>query len=138
MRIVNPAMKTKALVFAALLVASTSITSADPVISASSEDSVRISSASVVRASGGGSYVTGMIEPSFGYAAPLAAQVSVAAYGGSGKLLAEKVDAINSDDLVTSHLNPSPRAPYAVFLPLEPSRIAKVSVVEYSGHTHPG
>ena len=137
MRIVKTTMKTKALFFAALLVASTSINSADPVISASSEDSVRISSASVVRASGG-SYVTGMIEPSFGYVAPLAAQVSVAAYGGSGKLLAEKVDAINSDDLVTSHLNPSPRAPYAVFLPLEPSQIAKVSVVEYSGHSHPG
>jgi hypothetical protein len=138
MRIVKPTMKTKALFFAALLVASTSISSADPVISASSEDSVTISSASVVRASGGGSYVTGMVEPSFGYAAPLGAQVSVAAYGESGKLLAEKVDAINSDDLVTSHFNPSPRAPYAVFLPLEPSQIAKVSVVEYSGHSHPG
>jgi hypothetical protein len=138
MRIVKATMKTKALFFAALLVASTSITSADPVISASSEDSVRISNASVVKASGGGSYVTGMIEPSFGYASPFAAQVSVAAYGGSGKLLAEKVDAINSDDLVISHLNPSPRAPYAIFLPWEPSQIAKVSVTEYSGHTHPG
>jgi hypothetical protein len=35
---------------------------------------VRISSTSVVRAGGGGSYVTGMIEPSFGYVAPRAAQ----------------------------------------------------------------
>ena len=138
MRIVNPAMKAKALVFAALLVASTSITSADPVISASSEDSVRISSASVVRASGGGSYVTGMIEPSFGYGPPRDPQVSVAAYGASGKLLAEKVGEIDSDDLVITHLNPSPRAAYVVFLPWEPSQIAKVTVTEYSGHTHPG
>jgi hypothetical protein len=138
MRIVKSSMKTKALSFAALLVASSSIASTNPVIASSSEDSVRISSASVVRASGGGSYVTGMIEPAFGYAAPRAARVSVAAYGASGKLLAEKVDGINSEDLVISHLNPSPRASYAVFLPWEPSQIAKVTVIEYSGHTHPG
>jgi hypothetical protein len=138
MKIVKPGMKTKALSFAALLVASSSIASANPVISSWSEDSMRISSASVVRASGGGSYVTGVIEPSFGYGAPRAAQVSVAAYGASGKLLVEKVDEINSDDLVRSHFNPSPRAPYAVFLPWEPSQIAKVTVIEYSGHTHPG
>jgi hypothetical protein len=138
LRIVKATMKIKALSFAALLVASSSLASANPVISASSEESVRISSASLVRASGGGSYVTGMIEPSFGYAAPRAAQVSVAAYGVSGKLLAEKVDEIDSDDLVTSHFNPSPRAPYAVFFPFEPSRIAKVTVSEYRGHTSPG
>ena len=138
MRIVKPSMKTKALSFAALLVASSSIAFTNPVISSSSEDSVRISSPSVLRASGGGSYVTGMIEPSFGYGAPSAAQVTVAAYGASGKLLAEKVDEINSNDLVISHLNPRPRAPYAVFLPWEPSQIAKVTVIEYNGHTHPG
>jgi hypothetical protein len=79
-----------------------------------------------------------MIEPLFGYAAPSAAQVSVAAYGASGKLLAEKLGEIDSDDLVITHLNPSPRVPYAVFLPWEPSQIAKVTVVEYSGYTHPG
>src|SRR4029077_6454556 len=138
MGIVKSSMKTKVTFFAALLVASSSIASTNPVISSSSEDSVRISSTSVVRASGGGSYVTGMIEPSFGYAAPRAAQVIVAAYGASGKLLAEKVSEINPDDLVRSHLNPSPRAPYAVFLPYEPSQIAKVTVIEYSGHTYPG
>jgi hypothetical protein len=84
---------------------------------------------------GGGSYVTGMLEQSFGYAAPHAVQVRVAAYDASGKLLAEKVDEINSNDLVISHLNPRPRAPYAVFLHWEPSQIAKVTVIEFSGHT---
>jgi hypothetical protein len=111
-------------------VASDSIPSTQPVISSSSEDSVRISSASVVRASGGGSYVIGTIEPSFGYVAPRAAQVRVAAYDARGKLLAEKADEIDADDLVASHLTPDPRAPYAVFLPWEPSQIAKVSVME--------
>jgi hypothetical protein len=138
MRIVKSSTKTKALFFAALLVASSSVASSNPVISSSSDDSVRISSTSVVRASGGGSYVTGMIEPSFGYGAPRAAHVSVEAYGPNGKLLAEKVGEINPDDLVISHLNPSPRAPYAVFFPYEPSQIAKVTVIEYSGHTYPG
>jgi hypothetical protein len=138
MRIVKPGMTTKVLFSAALLVASSSIAFTNPVISSSSEDSVTISSTSLVRASGGGSYVTGMIEPLFGYGAPRAAQVSVAAYGADGKLLAEKVDEINSGDLVMSHFNPRPRAPYAVFLPWEPSQIAKVTVIEYSGHTHPG
>jgi hypothetical protein len=137
MRMIKASMKTKALSFAAWLVASSSIASANPVISASSEDAVRISNTSLVRASGGGSFVTGMIEPLFGYDAPSAAQVSVSAYGASGKLLGEKVDEINSDDLVISHLNPRPRAPYAVFLPWGPSRIAKVTVFESSGDTHP-
>jgi hypothetical protein len=129
--------KTKALSFAALLVVSSSIASANPVISSWSENSLRIDSAGVVRAIGGGSYVTGMIEPSFGYFVPRAAQVRVAAYGASGKLLAEKVDEINTNDLVISHFNPTPRAPDEVFLPWEPSRIAKVTVIEYSGHTPP-
>jgi hypothetical protein len=129
-------MKTKALFFTALLVASSSIASNNPVISFSSENSVRITRASVVRAMGGGSYVIGMVEPSFGYVAPRAAQVRVAAYDASGKLLAEKVAEINCNDLVISHLSPSPRAPYAVFLPWEPSQIARVTVCEYSGHIH--
>ena len=44
------------------------------------------------------------------------------------KLLAEKVDKINANDLVISHLRPSARAPYTVFFPWEPSQIAKVTV----------
>ena len=53
---------------------------------------------------------------------------SVAAYDANGKLLAEKVDNIDGNDLVISHLRPSPRAPYTVFFPWEPSQIAKVTV----------
>ena len=91
---------------------------------------MRIDSTNVVRAISGGSYVTGMIEPLFGYAAPRAAEVRIAAYDASGKLLGEKADEINANDLVTSHLSPRPRAPYAVFLPWGPSQIAKVTVIE--------
>ena len=122
--------------FAALLFASGSRASADPVISSSSENSVRISNARIVRALGGGSYVTGMTQPSFGYIAPRAAHVHVAAYDASGKLLADKVANINGNNLVRWHLRPSPRAPFTVFFPWEPSQIAKVTVVERSGHTH--
>ena len=133
-RVNRQAMKKKTLFlaagFAALLFASSSIASANPVISSSSENSVRISSARVVRAPGGGSYVTGMIEPSFGYVAPRAEHVRVAAYDANGKLLAEKVDNINANDLVRSHLRPSPRAHYTVFFPWEPSQIAKVTIIE--------
>ena len=132
-RVNRRARKTKTLFlaagFAALLFASSSIASANPVIiSSSSENSVRISDARVVRALGGGSYVTGMIEPSFGYATPGAAQVHVAAYDANGKLLAEKVDNINGNDLVGWHLRPNPRAPYTVFFPWDRSQIAKVTV----------
>jgi hypothetical protein len=137
-RIVRGNAKTKALFFAALLVARSSIAATQPVISSSSEDSVRINSTSVAKANGGGSYVTGMIEPLFGYAPPRAAQVSVSAYGASGKLLVEKVGEIDSDNLIITHLNPSPRAAYAVFLPWDPSQITKVTVIEYSGHTPAG
>jgi hypothetical protein len=57
-------MKTKTLSLAAgaavLLFASSIIASTNTVILSSSENSVRISSARLVRALGGGSYVTGM------------------------------------------------------------------------------
>jgi hypothetical protein len=130
-RVNRQAMKKKTLSlaagFAALFFCS-SIASANPVVSSSSENSVQISDAKVVRALGGGSYVTGMMEPSFGYVGPDAAQVHVAAYDANGKLLAEKVDNIDGDDLVRSHYSPNPRAPYTVFFPWEPSQIAKVTV----------
>ena len=132
LRVNRRAGKTKTLFlaagFAALLLASSSIASADPVISSSSENSVQVSDSSLVRALGGGSYVTGMIEPSFGYAAPGAVHVHVAADDANGKLLAEKVDSVDCDNLVTSHLRPSPRAPYTVFFPWDSSQIVKVTV----------
>jgi hypothetical protein len=138
---VKKIMKTRTLSlaagFAALLFASSSIASPDPVISFSSENSVRISSASVVRALGGGSYVTGMTEPSFGYIAPRAAHVHIAAYDANGKLPADKIGNINGNNLVRWHLRPSPRSPFTVFFPWEPSRIAKVTIIEHSGHEHP-
>ena len=67
-------------------------------------------------------------EPSFGYVALRGAHVHVAAYDANGKLLAEKVDNIDANDLVRWHLRPRPRAPYAVFFPWKPSQIAKVTV----------
>ena len=133
-------MKTKTLSLAAgatvLLFASSSIASTNTVISYSSENSVRISSARVVRALGGGSYVTGMAEPSFGYAAPRAAHVHVTVYDANGKLLAEKIDKINVNNLVRWHLRPRPRTPYTVFFPWEPSQIASVTVIEHSGYNY--
>ena len=141
LRINRQAMKKKTLSLAAglaaLLFASSSIASSNPVISSSSENSVQISSARVVRALGGGSYVTGTIEPSFGYNGPRAMHVNVAAYDANGKLLAEKVDNINGSNLVRWHLRPRPRAHYTVFFPWEPSQIARVTVIEHSGHTRP-
>ena len=49
-------------------------------------------------------------------------------YDANGKLLAEKVDNINGNNLVRSHLRPRPRAPYTVLFPWEPFQIAKVGV----------
>ena len=63
------------------------------------------------------------------------AHVYVAAYDANGKLLAEKIDKINGNNLVRWHLRPRPRAPYTVFFPWKPSQIAKVTVIEQSG-TH--
>ena len=129
-RVNRRARKTKALFlaagFAALLLASSSIAFSQPPISVSSEHSVRIVDARIVSAPGGGSYVTGLVKPSFGYA-PHAVNVHVAAFDGSGQLLGQKVDHVNTSRLVRWHLHPNPRAGYTVFLPWEPARIAKVS-----------
>jgi len=136
---VKRSMKIKpSLVGIVSLVASAFIASASPAISAVSENAMRISSAHVVKAPwGGGSYVTGLAEPSFGYSVPRAAHVHISVYDVNGKLLGEKIDKLNSPRLVRSHLNPHPRTSYVAFFPWEPSQIAKVTIVEHSGHVHP-
>ena len=111
--------------------------SIDRVIVSSSENAVQINSARVVRAIGGGSYVTGMVELSFGYSNPRSAHVHIAAYDMDGKLLAEKIDKISANKLQRWHLRPAPRTPYVAFFPWEPSQIAKVTVTEHGGHEHP-
>jgi hypothetical protein len=117
---------------AVLLSASRNTASGSTVISFSSENALRISSARLVNALGGGSYVTGIMEPSFGYAAPRGAHVHVASYDKNGKLLAEKIDKINVNNLVRWHLRPRPRSPYTVFFPFELSQIARVTIVEHN------
>ena len=104
----------------------------NPVVSTFSENSVRIRSAQVVRALGGGSHVTGLIEPSFGYVPVGSAHVHVAAYGRDKKLLASEIDKIKGYELLRWHLRPQPRASYTVFLPFEPSQIAYVTIVEHN------
>ena len=89
-RVNRRARKTKALFLAAVLFASSSIVFSQPPISFSSEDSVRIVDARIVSAPGGGSYVTGLVKPSFGYIAPHAVNVHVAAFDGSGQLLGQR------------------------------------------------
>jgi hypothetical protein len=112
----------------ALLFASSSIGFSEPDLSPSPEDSVQISNPMVVKTPGRGSYVTGIIERSFGYAAPMAAvNVHVAVYGANGKLLAEKVDIVNGDDLAGWRFNQNPTVPFRVFFPWEPSQIAKIT-----------
>jgi hypothetical protein len=131
-RVNRQRMKTNPLSLAAVLIAllfaSSSIGFSKPDLSPSPEDSVQISNPRVVKAPGPGSYVTGIIERSFGYAAPMAAvNVHVAVYGANGKLLAEKVDIVNGDDLVGWRFNQNPTVPFTVFFPWEPSQIAKVT-----------
>ena len=111
-----------------LSVVGTSIASRNPIISTFSESSVRIRSARIVKAMGGGFYLTGRIEPSFGYVAPGSAHVRVAAYDTKGDLVAEKADRINRSRLIRWHLRPNRRAPYVVFFPFEPSQVGDVTV----------
>jgi hypothetical protein len=104
----------------AFLFVSSSIACSKTSISFSSESPTRIGSARLVKAIGGGSYVTGMAEPRFGYVPARAVHAHVAAYDANGKLLAEKTDTINHNDLVRWHLRPRPRAPYRVFFLTKP------------------
>jgi hypothetical protein len=117
---------------AALLLLASSRASPNPAISTFSENSVRLRSAQVVRALGGGSYVTGTIEPTFGYAPVGSAHVHVAAYGREKKLLAKGIDKINGNELLRWHFRPTPRASYTVFFPFEPTEIASVTIFEHN------
>jgi hypothetical protein len=121
----------------ALLLLGSSLTSGTPPVSLFTENSVRIRSARVVRALGGGSYVTGMIEPSFGYTPVGSTHVHVAAYGTDKKLLGEGIDKINDYELLRWHLRPRPRASYTVFFPFEPTEIASLTIFEHDGQSLP-
>src|SRR5262245_53724004 len=107
--------------FTVLLFASSCIASASAAVSIASENSLRISSGRLVRALDGGSFVTGTTEPSVGYVAPRASQVHVMVYDANGKLLGEKIDNINGNDLVRWHLRPAPHAHFTVFFPWPPT-----------------
>ena len=127
----NRRVKTKTAFLAAgltaLLFMSSSIAFSQTFVS-SRESSTRICRARVVKAIGGGSYLTGMIEPWVGYDPARAVHAHVAAYDSNGKLLAAKTDKIDHNDLVRWHLRPRPRAPYTVFFPWEPSEITKLTI----------
>ena len=110
-----------------LLFVSSGIADSKTFTSSSSGGSTRIGSARVVKAIGGGSYVTGTTEPWFGYVPVGIVHAHVAAYDHNGKLLAEKTAKINHTHLVRWHLRSRPRASYAVFFPYEAPQVAKVT-----------
>jgi len=124
----RPIAFTLAAIFSGL--ACSLVASASPVLSTSSARPIEISSARLERALGSGTYVTGVVEPAFGYAAGGAVNIQVVAYGQNGRLLAETSDKVNFYRLVRWHLNPRPRASYVAYFPWAASEIAKVDVVE--------
>lgn len=109
---------------------------ASPQISAPAGGSLRVESARLTPAAGG-SYVSGKVESSSGYAAPSTPHVHVSAYDSRGRLLAEKDDKLNRDSLVRSHLQPAPHASYVVFLAENPANIARITVLVHGGHAAP-
>lgn len=117
------------------LVTTSVFASAQPAIATSSGNALKVSSARIVKAPGG-SYITGSLQPSFGYAAPSSPHVHVTVYDVDGRMLTEKVDKVSRNRLVRSHLQPRPRASYVAFVPWSPSQIARITVVQHSGHTH--
>jgi hypothetical protein len=120
-------VKPKISILAASLFVSSGIADSKTFTSSSSGGFTRIGSARVVKAIGGGSYVTGTTEPWFGYVPARIVHAHVAAYDHNGKLLAEKTAKINHTHLVRWHLRSRPRASYAVFFPYEAPQIAKVT-----------
>jgi hypothetical protein len=99
---------------------------------------MQVRSARIVRAVGGGFYLTGMVEPSFGYFPARSAHVHVAAYSREKKLLAEGIDKIKGSELLRWHFRPTPRAPYTVFFPFEPTEIASVTIRVLSAYGDDG
>ena len=89
-RRVKPKISILAACLTALLFVSSGIADSKTFTSSSSESSTRIGSARVVKAIGGGSYVTGTTEPWFGYVPARIVHAHVAAYDHNGKLLAER------------------------------------------------
>src|SRR5262245_42977991 len=89
-RINRRRVKPKISSLAASLFVSSGIADSKTFTSSSSGGSTRIGSARVVKAIGGGSYVTGTTEPWFGYVPVRIVHAHVAAYDHNSKLLAEK------------------------------------------------
>jgi len=98
---------------------------------------LELTGARVESAPGGGTYVTGLVESVAGYAVPRAAHVHVTAYDAQGRVLGEKSDLLARSLLVRSHFQPQPRDTYTVSFAWPPAQIARVEIVEHSGHLHP-
>ena len=125
-----------ALALASALAAGALRASPGPSVALHSGRALELPGARVEAAPGGGSYVTGLVEPVLGYAVPRAAHLHITAYDAKGRVLGEKTDPLARSLLVRSHFQPQPRETYAVFLPCAPSQIARVDIVEHSGHRH--
>jgi len=109
------------------LIATGVFASAQTAQTTSSGNNLTVTSTRVVKAPGG-SFVTGSLQPSFGYTAPSSPHVHVTVYDTNGKILTEEVDKVGRNQLVRSHLQPRPRATYVAFVPWNPSKISRVTV----------
>jgi hypothetical protein len=106
---------------------------AGPSITSATGGSLRVGSAHLAPAAGG-SYVSGSVETAPGYAAPSTPHVHIAVYDTRGRLVAQETTTLSRNSLVRSHLQPSPRAPYAVFLPEDSAHMARIVVSAEGGH----
>lgn len=118
------------------LLATSAAIQASPTVEVRSGSGVIVTSSHLQAAPGGGIYVSGISQPALGISAPIQPHLHIIVYDRKGNLLAEETDTLNRSALTVNHYSPRPRAPYTVYLPVDASRIGKVTIFAHSGHRH--
>lgn len=129
-------MKTVFSLASAFLLAVPTAMQAGPVLDVHSGSDVVVASSHTRAAPDGGTYISGISRPALGVSAPAQPHIHIIAYDRNGDILLEKIDILNRSDFITSHYAPSPRAAYTAYLPVEASKIGKVTIIPHSGHHH--
>ena len=121
-----------------LILAAPSLTQAAPATEIRSDSGLLVSSANIVPARQGGTYVYGLSRSATGVSSPSSPHIHIVAYDRKGKPLAEETTSLNRSRLTVNHYSPRPRTTYAIYLPVKTAEIGAIIITPHSGHRHTG
>ncbi len=121
---------------AAFILLTSATAQSSPGVHILSNQDLVVTSSHLAAAPGGGTYVSGISQPTWGVSAPAQPHIHIIVYDRNGRILLEKIDTLNRTDLAANHYSPRPRAIYTVYLPVDEALIGGITISPHTGHHH--